>query len=805
MEKKEKSKLKKILENRPILSGIAMIAIAFTFGLVYATNSTYAVLTGCPTGWTQHELYTEMCVKHFTGSDDTDIVSARLVAAEKAKKALAEFGIVNIQYNSTYHGGYTCLDLSSTEAECGAFISMEEMSVFSITFDAANGGTLDDRLSSQSCTRDSNSSCTINTPTVERSGFTLAGWSEELACTTIVSGSITLNSENSGKTMYACWKSNPKTYTVTFNANNGTLSGNSKLTCTTEAGKSACTVSNVPSATRSGYTFNGWGSQSTCTSGEKTSIYASSDRTVYACWTSNSSGGGSSTGGGSTATTKTFKVTFDGNGGTIDGKESDSCTTTGSSCSITSLPIATRSGYAFKGWGTSSSCTSGKSGSDTISLSSNATYYACWDTEENADPAHYYTVKYDLDGGKFADGSTSRTQIIADNVIIYAPVTNPIKEGYVFDGWYNGNTKYTHRGTVSGNMTLKAKWIEDTNLKCEYTCNSGDVYDPSTGKCISAQKFGGETFYSSTLYQTTSCNNNIFESITGSSDKCEGSCGTYKCDTGYEADGYAIANTCKVGSSCSTSGTSTCTETWKAHCFKTYEPEEECVPTTYYTVKFDLDGGKFADGTSTRQEVVANDVRYYGPRTNPVKEGYVFDGWYDGNTKYEFWVVSKDVTLKAKWVKDTSKCEYTCNTGDVYDPSIGKCIKIQKFDGGKNYYTSTYNNIVSCNSLNQWQETDTECTGSCNTESCAQGFSSDAYRSVNTCQLNSACSVEDESKSCQDTWIARCYQTYEAEETCDPNIIDQPQTSDILIGIVWFIGLLGLGYGIYYFKELKNK
>ena len=67
--------------------------------------------------------------------------------------------------------------------------------------------------------------------------------------------------------------------------------------------------------------------------------------------------------------------------------------------------------------------------------------------------------------------------------------------------------------------------------------------------------------------------------------------------------------------------------------------------TTYCVVTFDSQGG----GDVSSQKVV--------PGTNvskpddPVKDGFYFEGWYDGDTKWSFNgnTVTKDITLTAKW------------------------------------------------------------------------------------------------------------------------------------------------------------
>lgn len=81
---------------------------------------------------------------------------------------------------------------------------------------------------------------------------------------------------------------------------------------------------------------------------------------------------------------KTFVATFDENGGNLNGSETLSCTTTGTSCKVDNLPNATKSGYIFKGWDTSASCTSGDK--DSLTLTKNTTYHACYEEESNDEP-----------------------------------------------------------------------------------------------------------------------------------------------------------------------------------------------------------------------------------------------------------------------------------------------------------------------------------------------------------------------------------------------------------------------------------
>lgn len=123
-----------------------------------------------------------------------------------------------------------------------------------------------------------------------------------------------------------------KTYTVTFNANGGSVASSSKTVT------NGSTYGTLPTPSRSGYTFNGW--YTTSSGGSR--VYASNtvnltgNQTLYAHWTKNST---------STATKYTFY--FNSNGGS--GSMSSFTATYGNNFTIPanaySLP-----GYSFQGW-----------------------------------------------------------------------------------------------------------------------------------------------------------------------------------------------------------------------------------------------------------------------------------------------------------------------------------------------------------------------------------------------------------------------------------------------------------------------
>lgn len=66
-----------------------------------------------------------------------------------------------------------------------------------------------------------------------------------------------------------------------------------------------------------------------------------------------------------------------------------------------------------------------------------------------------------------------------------------------------------------------------------------------------------------------------------------------------------------------------------------------------YTVNFDTKGGTSVESQSVKKNGVATEPE------NPIKEGYIFLGWYlseESTTKYDFGTkVTEDITLIAKW------------------------------------------------------------------------------------------------------------------------------------------------------------
>ncbi|CCY46219.1 unknown [Firmicutes bacterium CAG:822] len=239
------------------------------------------------------------------------------------------------------------------------------------------------------------------TPTATKSGWTFVGWNTNKDATTGLS-SLTMGDSN--VTLYAIYRKEARTITITFNKNGSTSqtpSGGSANTANTLT--QSCTIAAVynnatqanscnitsptinpssntptvvgyntsascnittPSITRSGFTITGWGTSASATSAAvkvNTSVAISSNITYYA------------------VTSKVVTVTYSkGSNVSSIGSTSGTCTIRNSAtnCQVTLPSITPNAGYSSVGWSTTSGATTGTAAGSKLTLSNNATYYA---------------------------------------------------------------------------------------------------------------------------------------------------------------------------------------------------------------------------------------------------------------------------------------------------------------------------------------------------------------------------------------------------------------------------------------------
>ena len=408
---------------------------------------------------------------------------------------------------------------------------------YTVTYNA-NDGT--GAPASQTKTHDV--ALTLSTSVPIRAGYTFAGWNTSSNGYGTYYASGASYTANAGVTLYAQWTAN--TYTVTYNANNGTGAPAGQ----TKTHDVALTLSgSVP--TRTGYDFAGWntsnnGSGTFYASGA--SYTANAGVTLYAQWTA-----------------KTYTVTYNANNGT---GEPASQTKSQDVALTLSSSVPTRTGYTFAGWNTSANG-SGTSYTSGASYTANAdiTLYAQW-------TANTYTVTYNANDGTGAPASQTKTHDVA----LTLSTSVPTRAGYDFAGWNtssNGNgTSYASGAsyTTNANVTLYAKWTVTYTLTCASVPTSGTAGTAITAPTVtctgsnstSSTVSSGLTWTNAPTWATPVAGSYSSVSVAASSGNCSGktaSCGgtltvqsnvVYGTPVTYEGETY---NTVVIG-----------TQTWMA-------------------------------------------------------------------------------------------------------------------------------------------------------------------------------------------------------------------------------------------------
>ena len=223
-------------------------------------------------------------------------------------------------------------------------------------------------------------------PTPTREGYSFLGW-----FTDPWEGSQITEWETVRITgdmyVFAHWELN--TYIITYDANGGTgepeaqykIHGEALTLSTTRPGRANTEVGSYTVTLNA----NGGSVSTTSLTAARTTSYS------FQNWNTAANGSGTSYAPGASYTANAAATLY---------AQWNSGTTT----AAVTLPTPTRTGYAFKGWATSASATSGTTGSYTPT--GNVTLYAIWE-------ANKYTVSYDANGGTGAPAAQTKTHDVA--------------------------------------------------------------------------------------------------------------------------------------------------------------------------------------------------------------------------------------------------------------------------------------------------------------------------------------------------------------------------------------------------------
>ena len=336
--------------------------------------------------------------------------------------------------------------------------------VYTITFDAQGGS-----VSPQSVSHPSGE--TIYLPTPVKIGYEFDGWFSAASSGTKYDSPYIVREYD--VTMYAQWTFvgiPPATYTVYFVDADG-FADYSPIT--REAGETI----DLPTPTRSGYTFNGWFSEvSGGTKYNTPYVVKEYDVTMYARWTIIPP-----------APTQKYTITFE-----VDGGSAVSPIQVDAGTHYTPTASPAKTGFTFAGWYKDAAFNN--PWVNGTAVNSDITLYAKW--TPNA-PVSDYTVTFNPNGGNVSP--TSRTQAAGTSMTL--PI--PTRDGYTFDGWFStasGGTKYDNPYTVTAsNITMYAHWTA-VSITITFDANGGNVspsnvtYPPGNTTTLPTPTRSGYTF-----------------------------------------------------------------------------------------------------------------------------------------------------------------------------------------------------------------------------------------------------------------------------------------------------------------------
>ena len=397
----------------------------------------------------------------------------------------------------------------------------------------------------------------------------------------------------------------------------------------------------------------------------------------------------------------------------------------------------TRSGYAFKGWGTSSSDTTPNyyAGSSYTS-EKGITLYAIWETSKS------YTIKYNANGGSGAPSSQTKQK----GTTLKLSTKVPVRFGYTFCGWGTSADAASHyypgdNFSKNANTTLYAIWNEPEQLSTTLARRQNSI----TFKFENAYKYYKITPKYDRDYHfesTGSLDTKIFiynsSGTLLASDDNSGAVNNYKLDYSVSAgQTYYIKQMSKAAGTYDYSFTmkhkimynanggsgapstqmklhgkditlSFTKPTRPGYTFVGWATSSKATSAEYsagsaytqnaglklyavwkvnsYTVSFNANGGSC--GTSSKS-VTYNST--YGTLPTPTRSGYTFGGWYTSqtggtritsSTKY---TTAGNTTLYARWAKNHTHSFTTIVTKnptctefgiESHKCSCGYCIEV---------------------------------------------------------------------------------------------------------------------------------
>ena len=259
----------------------------------------------------------------------------------------------------------------------------------------------------------------------------------------------------------------------------------------------------------------------------------------------------------------------------------------------------------FAGWATAENGTVVYPDGAEITAKNNIDLYAVW--------GDAYTVTFDYNDGKTGNATVDVAQNTAIDTKIPA---EPTKKGYTFEGWFNGEDKLTAKTVITDDVIYTAKW---TPISYTIALNPGEGV---------GEKVTLEAAYD----QEVTLPKNTFTR------------------EGYDFNGWGTSASASYGPIEDGAAVKNLTDKADAtyNLYAAWKGKEVKV-----TLNFNYEGAEPIERTGS-----VGSTKYYAKIDDPVRTGYLFDGWFDaaegGNeitNQYKFTAkdAEKGVTLYAHW------------------------------------------------------------------------------------------------------------------------------------------------------------
>ncbi|MGL9727694.1 InlB B-repeat-containing protein [Enterococcus sp. DIV0756] len=393
----------------------------------------------------------------------------------------------------------------------------------------------------------------------------------------------------------------------------------------------------------------------------------------------------------------------------------------GDTVNVSPVTEPTRTGYTFKGWGTTEKATTADFvNGTTVDFVTDKTVYAIWE-------ANTYAVQFDKNGGE----GTMTNQAFTYDTTAKLKKNAFTRPGYAFKGWAKVNNAVSAEfvdeapvdnltTTDKGTVKLFAVWAaedqaiqfdvnggdvsskpDDIIQKTDTTVDIDNVKNPTrTGYAFDGW-YDGTTEITGTIKMPAGGKTLIAKwkanqyKVTFNANKGTGTMAaqqfTYGATQMLTANTFTRSGYTFVGWATTAGGTSAYVDQQSVSDLTAKNNETIALYAVWsanpQVLQFDVNGGDISSKPKNIDSTTDATVDISSVKA-PTKTGYKFTGWYDGATKVGNSIVmpAGGKTLRAEWEAITYKVNYDANTGSGVTMAQQSFTYDQKQNLAKNTY-----------------------------------------------------------------------------------------------------------------------